>query len=66
MIKNGAKVNKKREDGETALHLATRRENQVIIQLLTENGANVEERDHNGNSPLHWALRIGVKDIVEL
>ncbi|MHC4538484.1 MAG: ankyrin repeat domain-containing protein [Planctomycetota bacterium] len=50
----------------TALHYASEKGHQEVVELLIANGANVNTKDNDGQTPLDIAVRRGHKDIVEL
>src|SRR5260370_40693086 len=52
--------------GDTPLHIATRRGNLRIIQLLLDAGADVDARGEYGHTPLHEAVGRGNLAAVQL
>ena len=57
-LQNGADVNQRTVDGQTALHLAARGEAMVSGQLLTKHGADVNALGWSANTPLSWAVDV--------
>jgi len=55
LIKRGADVDAKDNDGDTPLHLATERNFIEIAKLLIERGADVNAKNSWGETPLHMA-----------
>jgi ankyrin repeat protein len=64
LIQNGADVNRKTEDQETPLDLASRCGELEISRLLVLQGATVECRDKEGRTPLKTASHFGHLDVV--
>lgn len=60
LIKNGADVNAKDNDGQTPLFYTSRNINNInntqAAGLLIQSGAEVDIRDNRGNTPLIWAI----------
>jgi len=52
LLKDGANINLKNIDGQTALHIAVDNKDYKIINLLLNNNANHNIKDNKGNSPL--------------
>jgi len=50
----------------TPLHLAVKRENYELTQLLLEKGASVDMLHHSGFTALMFAVEKGLLNIVEL
>ncbi|CAG9463685.1 unnamed protein product [Pedinophyceae sp. YPF-701] len=59
-------VNKRDEEGRTALHFACGYGEKKCAELLLEAGADVECQDDNKNTPLHYAAGYDQKELVEL
>ena len=54
LIKNGADVNAKNNDGNIALISASNRRHLEIVKLLIKNGADVNAKDNDGMTALMW------------
>ena len=59
-------LNKKDDEGWTALTWAALKGHEPIVQLLLENGADIEARNSSGDTALIWAAQRGNSAIVEL
>ena len=59
LLENGADINVRDKDGNTALMLAIRSENTEIATFLIENGADVNEKTDSGDTVLMVAARNG-------
>ena len=66
LIKIGADVNEKDEEGRSALHFACGYGEIECAELLIEAGADVDILDNAKNSPLHYAAGYGEKKSVDL
>ena len=55
LLQNGADVNAKNEDGETALHLAVIDNQSKIVEILLRHGADVNATDKEGMTALDWS-----------
>jgi ankyrin repeat protein len=63
LVKAGATVNVKNEDGVTPLHCAGTAK---AAELLINAGADIETTDEKGNTPLHFAVMREVLPVVEI
>ncbi|XP_042907067.2 uncharacterized protein [Parasteatoda tepidariorum] len=54
------------EDGETAMHIATRRKNGELLRLLLNSGGNVDAQNTEGLTPLHVACEHGDAEILKV
>ncbi|EAX90658.1 hypothetical protein TVAG_142020 [Trichomonas vaginalis G3] len=61
-----ANINDKDKDGETALHMVTRKNSKEMAELLISHGANINEKDEKGRTALHIAARKNSKETAEL
>ena len=66
LLKMGADVNARDEDGKTALHNASQSGYTEIVRLLLDNGADVNAKDNYGRTALHNASESGYTEIVRL
>ncbi|MDA8085716.1 MAG: ankyrin repeat domain-containing protein, partial [Nitrospiraceae bacterium] len=66
LIKQGADVNAKNNNGYTPLHRAAEFGHKDVAQTLIAHGADVNAKDNNGDTPLHEAAEGGQADIVKL
>ena len=57
LIKAGADINIKDNDGNSALLLAMKKDDKDMIEFLIKNGADVKVKNKVGDSPLTFALR---------
>ena len=53
-------------DGDTALHLAVRKQNNEIVAVLLRKGANPDLKNSSGECPLHEAIRNGLIPTAQL
>ena len=65
LIKKGAKVNARADDGDTPLHLAAAY-SLPVAELLIKERADVNARDIKGSTPLDWAAGQGNTETAEL
>ena len=56
LLAQRANVHAQDEDGETPLHVATERNEGVVMQMLLEAGAPVDVQNGSGDTPLHIAI----------
>jgi len=66
LLKNGALINAKNENGSTALHHAVYHDNAELAQLLIERGAGVDVRDKYGKTPLDHARILKRKNVIRI
>jgi ankyrin repeat protein len=66
LLKAGANVERKDEDGQTPLFFAAMAGHEAVARLLLEYGSNVELKDKYGQTPLFFAARAGHKAVVRL
>jgi ankyrin repeat protein len=59
-------VNSRSTDGETALHIVTKRRDTVWMNYMIVKGAEVNARDRQGNTPLADAAQIGFAEGAQL
>ncbi|EAY03167.1 hypothetical protein TVAG_345410 [Trichomonas vaginalis G3] len=61
----GANINEKDENGETALHNATIENNEETVEFLITHGANINEKNENEETALHYAATNNCTQIAE-
>lgn len=66
LLKRGAKINERDEDGFTALHIAASEGHQNLTKLFLQHGAKVNAKDGTGGTALHSACAWNQKAIAEL
>ena len=73
LIKNGASINAKNEDGHTPLHLAAANGHLDIVKILLENSADIDLLDDHimdgiklNQNALHRSISFGHKEVVSL
>lgn len=66
LVEYGANVNHADENGETALHRATQRDDREMVQYLIDNGADVHFLNLRGRTPLMVAARCGHRAMIQL
>lgn len=65
-LKQGADINDKDDQGETALHKAVARGHRSVVVALLVRGADLGEKDAKGRTPLMAAAEQGQTEIVSL
>jgi ankyrin repeat protein len=63
---NGADLNAKDNDGETALHEASKWDHQDIVKFLIDKDADVNAKASDGRKPIEIAIASGNTAIAEL
>ena len=58
LIKNGAKIDAKDNDGQTSIHLAVLERKALKIEMLVKYGASLKIRDKYGFTALEYALHL--------
>ena len=67
LLRHKADPNIPAEDGDTALHMATKMNKVSVVNCLLSNGANLNAVDeHNGATALHYAAGNGNVEVVQL
>ncbi|KAF2232325.1 ankyrin, partial [Viridothelium virens] len=65
IVKSSGNINKRSENGQTALQVAAHSGNQQIVETLLEEGASFGVADGKGLSALHYAVIGGHRMIVQ-
>ncbi|CAM9740211.1 unnamed protein product, partial [Phaeothamnion confervicola] len=63
---NAIVANHEDSNGESPLHVASRRGNDVVVELLLHHGARLEPRDRLGGTCMHGAARAGHRGALAL
>lgn len=66
LLKGGANVNKRFENGQTALHVAAMEGHCNIVRLLLKCGAEIEAQDDDGYPPLFAAVDSNIIEIIQV
>ncbi|KAF4133070.1 Ankyrin repeats domain-containing protein [Phytophthora infestans] len=66
LLRFGATVNARNQEGSTALHYAGNGDALVVAKYLLENGADIDAQDQFGKTPLHHSIREGSLLVVYL
>ena len=66
LVDKGADINKRNEDGMTALHWAALHDASGMVNLLKTHGADMNTKDSKGMTALHWAAERGHADTAKL
>ena len=64
LVSAGADVNSQRNDGSSALDVASQEVHIDVVNILLDNGAQIESRDNDGRTPLWFAAANGQTDVV--
>ncbi|RJX25366.1 MAG: ankyrin repeat domain-containing protein, partial [Desulfurivibrio sp.] len=65
LLKAGADVNVKNEDGLTPLNWTSQNGHAEVVKLLLAAGAEVNARDKDGGTPLFWASKNGHAEVAK-
>lgn len=66
LIREGADIDAKNNNGETALMYAAKRGCLSTLAWLLERGADVTAKDKDGKTAIDWAEGIGCEQVVKL
>jgi len=66
ILDQGADVNARNDDNQTALMIASQGEDPELVKLLIEHGADLDARNGDGESALHLAAAEGRAQAIEL
>jgi ankyrin repeat protein len=66
LTRNPKRVNFKRKNGDTPLHVAAYAGHSKVVIILLDNGAMINEKNNEGNTPLYEAILFRHKEIVEI
>jgi ankyrin repeat protein len=58
LIEHGANVSTQNKDGQTLLHLASKRRKLEVTRMLIEHGTGVSAQNKDGQTPLDVALQM--------
>lgn len=64
LIKKGANIDAKDNNGDNALLLAVKAKDKKMIGILLNHGANPDVSDKNGKTAIQWAIELGLKDVA--
>jgi ankyrin repeat protein len=66
LLKKGAEIDAKDNNGETALYRAASKRHEAVVKLLLENGAEFNVKGSDGKTTLYWAAYHGHEAVVKL
>ncbi|ETK84346.1 hypothetical protein F441_10864 [Phytophthora nicotianae CJ01A1] len=66
LLKFGANVNARSQDGKTALHCSTFDDAYEVAKVLLDAGATINAVDENGRTPLHYCVHEGGLQVTDL
>ncbi|PQE22096.1 Ankyrin repeat-containing domain protein [Rutstroemia sp. NJR-2017a BVV2] len=66
LLKYQANLDLQTDDGKTALHVATNKENSTIVELLLKAHAPINKQDSGGDTALHYAARSGASSVAKI
>lgn len=66
LAKKGAQVTQSNTSGETALHMAVSRKNELAVKFLVESQCDVNAATKQGDTALHYAAQQGNASIVQM
>lgn len=66
LVENRANINILTKRGQSALHYAAEKGDELNVAFLIENGANLNIMDKFGKTPLHYAAQNGNESVTEM
>lgn len=63
LLKRGATVDTRDDNGQTPLHLAVREGHLDVVKILVAHGADIQAKDHSGNTPVGFSEQFRKRDI---
>lgn len=66
VLKSGANVNQKFDDGMSPIWVAAFNNNREMVQLLAAAGANINSKDNDGRTILMWAIENNRKELAQV
>jgi len=66
VLKSGANVNQKFDDGMTPIWIAAFNNNREMVQILAAAGANINSKDNEGRTVLMWAIENNRKELAQV
>ena len=66
LLRQGANVHAKQDDGGTPLHMAAKYNASGVAEVLLRQGANVHAKQDDGGTPLHMAAKYNASGVAEV